>query len=43
MLNGIDSVTVEFMDGESIVMIEDLAEIQGLLKNPFMRAGQCPG
>ncbi|MDX1740081.1 MAG: hypothetical protein R3178_02265 [Rhodothermales bacterium] len=38
----IDSVTVEFMDGESIVMEEDLGEIQRLLKSPFMRRGECP-
>jgi hypothetical protein len=39
----IDSVTVEFMDGESVVMEEDLSEIQNLLKSPFMRRGECPG
>ena len=38
----IDSVTVEFMDGERIVMDEDLSAIQRLLKSPFMRRGECP-
>lgn len=38
----IDSVTVEFMDGESILRDDDLSEIQGVLKSPFMRPGECP-
>jgi hypothetical protein len=39
----IDSVTIEVMDGETVVLDDELSAIQNILAHPFMRKGECRG
>ncbi|NNE46338.1 MAG: hypothetical protein HKN37_06735 [Rhodothermales bacterium] len=39
----IDSVTIELMGGESVVLDDELSAIQNILAHPFMRKGECRG